>query len=200
MAKSNIHIYQCNVLKVTTLGFLLLLFSCEQRKASTVDQINFDKIVGNNIILSNKLIINTELYDVTYICSLKRNKQLPFLVVSARECKECDANLSIYVIQIDSTRKLRHFSYSYPGKEYDYTGETILFESEFFFSDKVDSNNLMWIQKQYSTDKKVDSSVFIVDVQEDTLHEKRIKFDNFHKIPNINYYKHLDGIDVSSEP
>ncbi len=119
------------------------------------------------------------MYDLEYIGQLRTNKKKPYLILSGRGCKACDANISIYVHSpSDGAMKneATQSRFSYPGKEFDYENDSLLSEIRTFYGEVLPnvSNGIMWYQKDRQDDLIYKQSVYLLQIEDDTLKESPI--------------------------
>jgi len=164
----------------------------------------FDKIVDQAIYFSNGKQFETNLYDLKYIGQLQTKNKVPYLILSGRTCQECDENISIYVYS-PSDGQMKNESerqrYSYPGKEFNYSNNKLVFESRMFYGKCLsdDRDSVVWIQKELNNENKFEIKTFIIEVIEDKLKET-IMDDNLLINDLIKNCNELPGIDIVSEP
>ena len=131
------------------------------------------KIKGNKIVLANGEIYDPKLYNLSLVGFIDAETKDPYLVMSGRQCMECDANISIY-IQSPSDGSLKNEAsqarYSYPGSLYDYQTDSLLSESRMFFGEVLPERfGVIWYQQQLDTSNNWVSSVYFAEVIGDTL-------------------------------
>ena len=196
---------------IAVLMFSVLACNTGQNTSTDNNKKSWDflKTNGSDLVFQDKSIINTRLYDMNYIETLKDSLGNSFIVLSGRTCKECDENISIFILNPEDT--LRPLSelpkYSYPGKEYDYENNQLNFESRLFIGDYLNSIChsicLIWLQKFKNSSNELDSSMFIVDVFNGQLREREIKSQSQEYSGNLQYLincKEIKGIRTTSEP
>jgi len=169
-----------------------------------------DLVEGPNIIhFQNGKKLETKLYAVKVISTLSAKSRAPFLIISGRGCRGCDANISLYFHSPDDgpmKGEAYQPRYSYPGKEFYYMDGKLLSEHRFFFGECLSNmaEAAVWFQNDFDEGKEK-KFVFIVYVDEDTLIEQSIEYD----LPNIEDTLNLvregkcheiEGEDRTSEP
>src|ERR1035437_1195618 len=195
---------------------LLSLTACKNtdQKTSSVSQKkiiqktwNVLKAESSFIIFDDNSRINTKLYDMSYLGSLSDSTGGIYFVLSGRACKECDENIAIFLFSPKDTLKpvSELFKYTYPGKEYDYENNQLLFESKLFLAKKAGStsNYLVWVQNEKNDNAKIDSSMFIVDIFNDKIRERKITshvHDYINELKLLKSYKEIKEIETTSEP
>ena len=180
----------------------------EEKK--TVDEWVYEKTDGQEIVFKNGKRINTRLYQLKYIRSLKAQDGTTFLVLSGVGCTECDANISIYIhnpADGDMKGEAEQERYLYPGKIKFYEDNTLISESRMFVGNCLtDKENLaVWYQKDLNDDEKWVPSVVIASVEDKKLSSKVLK----KGLPDVEETLALtksgkcievSGIDRTSEP
>lgn len=129
---------------------------------------------GKTLLFRNGSSFETNLFDLKYIGELKTRRKAPYLILSGRSCEDCDENISIYIWSPDDGKMRpaeQQARYSYPGKEEDYFTNESTYECRMFYGNCLEAESCIWIQRSIDSNKNWDSSVFIVQVQNDTLQE-----------------------------
>lgn len=164
----------------------------------------FDKIVDKTIYFSSGRQFNIDLYDMKYVGQLQTKNKSPYLILSGRDCYECDENISIYIYSPYSgliKGKWVVNRYTYPGKEHDYEDNKILFESRMFYGSclKGRGDSIVWIRKEHNDKENFENSTYILEVANDDFKETILKNDSLldEVIKNCN---ELPGIDYFPEP
>lgn len=158
------------------------------------------------IYFRNQEILRTYLYDLKYIGQLQSGNKAPYLIMSGRSCKDCDENTSIYIHSPDDGEMKSYGEqprYSYPGKEYDYLTNDLVFESRMLFGDCLQDypNSVVWIQKFINDQNDWEKSTFIVQVHNEKLREINIVDESiFNEVEKSPSCQELEGIDTVSEP
>lgn len=133
-------------------------------------------IVNKTIILDN-ISYQTNLFDLKYIGQLKTTNKLPYFIISGRKCVDCDENISIFVWSpTDGIKTLNQNSnrYSYPGKEYDYSNNELIFENQMFYGNCLGYESCIWIQKEKNFNNEWKKSIFILKIKNDAIKEETI--------------------------
>lgn len=183
--------------------------SAENSKKSTQKTWNVKGVDGAFLIFNNKSRINTRLYEMRYIESLTDSSDSTYFVLSGKICSECDENISIFLISPkDTIKTLTELpSYTYPGKEYYYLNNELIFESKLFIGNCINNgektNKLIWVQRALNDNNKFDSLMFIVDVFDDKIRNMEIKpqtqeYRNI--LQHLKNCREIKGVDVTSEP
>jgi hypothetical protein len=164
-----------------------------------------EKIIEKTLYFKNNKTFRTNLYDLHYIGQLKAKHKAPFLVLSGRSCKECDENLSIFIHSpSDGAMKneANQIRYSYPGKEFDYATNSLIFESRMFYGNCVSNKEdcIVWVQKKINNNGLFENSILTVQVNNDELKESIENVDSLNLRRFLPKCKELTGIDVTSEP
>lgn len=159
----------------------------------------FLKVEGKNIVFKDGGKFETNLYDLKYIGQLSAKNKAPFLILSGRSCTDCDENISLYIHSPSDgpmPNELNLPRYNYPGREYDYMTQKLVFESRMFYND----SGAFWVQKGMNDKGQIDSSIFSVEVNADTLREITEPFVQKKLDTLISHCTELPGMNFSSEP
>lgn len=165
----------------------------------------FEKVIGQTIYFSDNQQFNINLYDLKYVGQLSTGKDNPFLIVSGRTCRNCDENLAIYIYSPKTgliQENNEPIRYSYPGKEYDYENNKLVFESRMFYGQCLDKNSssIVWFQKELDPNEAYKESAFALEIIGENIKES-IKKDTDLSIEQIiKNCNELPGIDVSTQP
>ena len=165
-------------MKYCAVAILVLLGSCSH--AQDREQ-NWDvkKLNNQQILFENGKSIDTHLYDLTYIDQIDVGEKV-YLIISGRGCEQCDANLSIYVhspTDGDMLKEANQPRYTYPGSIYDPFSDEVIFSSELYYGNCLpdEGPGLIWVQKSSnSTGDELKESIFILDLKNDSLTERKI--------------------------
>ena len=183
--------------------------SVENTQKSTQKTWNVKRVDGTFLIFNDNIRINTRLYAMSYLESLIDNNGSKYFVLSGRTCKECDENISIFVVSPkDTIKPLSELpSYMYPGKVYYYLNKELIFESKLFIGNCINigekTNKLIWVQRELNVNNKFDSLMFIVDIVNDKIRERKIKSQTEEYDSNLQYLKNcreIKGVETTSEP
>lgn len=125
----------------------------------------FDKVAGTKLLFKEGRVFDTKLFDLAYIGQIAVEGKAPFLIYAGRECKECDANVSIYFHSSDNgqpSRKDGGGKYLYPGKERDYMTDSLVYEASAFYGEiRKGIYGIAWFQRMLLEDNSFKSTVFI---------------------------------------
>jgi len=165
----------------------------------------FDKIIGQTIYFKFNKQFKTNLYDLKYIGQLKTKSKAPYLILSGRNCNECDENISIFIHSPSDgpmKNEARQTRYSYPGKELDYATNKLIFESRMFYGDCLNNKNesVVWLQKNLNEKGVFENELLTVEVINDSLKETSKKVDSLNFEKYIPKCKELPGTSMTSEP
>ena len=163
------------------------------------------KIQDKTLQFSNGKSFKTSLFDLKYIGQLKTRKKAPYLILSGRNCKDCDENISIYIWSPDDGEmKLgdQQPRYSYPGKEEDYLTNELVYENRMFYGNCLGEESCIWVQRSLGKNKTWENSVFMVQVQNDTLREIKLsESDKLNELlSNVTKCSELPGTITTTEP
>ena len=205
-------IIPCSFYRPTVLVMLLALLSCRGSNTNTVGTVSesplwlFHKVEGCCLVFKDHRRINTRLFEVRYIETLNNN-DAPYFVLSGRSCEHCDENVSVFILSPNDTLKTvsEYPKYSFPRKVYDYETHALVFESKLYLcnTNEKHSNSLVWLQKELNSRNRFDSSLFIVDVLNGVLRERKISSQTkgyFENAELLKYSKEIEGIEVTSDP
>jgi len=169
---------------------------------------SFDKVSDTKLIFKDGKSFDTKLYQLEFIGQIQVDKKAPYLVFSGRDCKECDANLSIY-IHSPSDGQLSvgdgKNSYAYPGTENDYETNNDLYKSRAFYGQVLsDIKGVIWYQSQLLKNGKINRSVFLSHIVNGTLKDTTFA-DNGQLKETLNLLnngqcKIIQGHEYTSEP
>jgi hypothetical protein len=167
--------------------------------------------VRNEIIkFQNGKSFETPLYELKYIGQLKTQAKIPYLIISGRQCQDCDENISIYVHSPSDGKMKKEGEgtrYSYPGKEKDYASRKLIFEARTFYGNVLPDvdQGIIWYQTSIDDDSKTEKSVFLLEVRNDSLIERSY----LNELPDIGRTLKLlkqkkcceiQGMEITSEP
>jgi hypothetical protein len=169
---------------------------------------DFEKIEGNKLYFKNGEQLKTSLYELKYIGQVPNGNKAPFLILSGRDCDECDANISIYIFSpADGPLKVENGenSYSLPGTERDLEDKNILFKARAFYG-LVLSNikGVIWYQNQLMENGTWKKSIFLVNLNHPDKKEISMK-DTGQLQETLNLLKQglckeIPGVAYNSEP
>ena len=181
----------------------------DNTQKSTSKTWSFKRVDGKLLIFNDNSNINTRLYEMSYLESLTDSSGSTYFVLSGRTCKECDENISIFLISPkDTIKPLSELpKYTYPGKKFDYENNKLIFESKLFIGNCVNNDgkttSLIWVQKEMNNNNKLDSLMFIVDIFNDKIIERKIKPQTKEYNSNLQRLKkcrEIKGVETTSEP
>lgn len=170
---------------------------------------DFKRVDGTFLVFNDNSRINTRLYEMNYLESIADSNGITYFVVSGRTCKECDENISVFIISPkDTIKPLTELpKYTYPGKEFDYENNELIFESKLFVGNCINKRektiSLVWVQKAKNNNNKLDSLIFIVDILNGKIRERKIQPQTQEYISNLQYLKNcreIKGVETTSEP
>jgi hypothetical protein len=151
----------------------------------------------------------TTLFGVKVIGQLPASKKSPYLILAGRVCKECDANVSIY-IHSPADGPLRPESsqprYSYPGKVRYYMDGSPLSEARMFWGRCLPSlgPGIVWYQHDKQEDGTWKRSVYIVEVIGDSLNGRFLdrppRVQTTLQLVRAGQCQEVPGEDMTSEP
>ena len=169
---------------------------------------DFEKVAGNKLYFKNGKQFKTSLYKLKYIGQVPNANKAPFLILSGRDCDECDAKISIYICSPgDRPLKVENGenSYSLPGTERDLENKNILFKAKAFYG-LVLSNikGVIWYQNQLMENGTWKKSIFLVNLNHPDKEEISMK-DTGQLRETLNLLKQglckeIPGVAYNSEP
>jgi len=174
----------------------------------TLKSWNVIKTDSSYLVFDDNSRINTKLFDLKYLETIKDNKGNPYFIISGRTCYACDENSSIIVYSLEDTAKsLKDIhKYTYPGEIYDYLTNELIFSSKLFIGnciDKDSTTSLIWLQSYRNEQNKFDTGMFIVDVYNGNKIEKYLKSQTIEFRDNLKILHNcheIKGIEMTSEP
>lgn len=153
----------------------------------------------------------TTLYDLKMVGQLRTARKLPYYILSGRGCRECDANISIYIHSpsdgsMKNEGEQRRFSY--PGREANYEDRSPVYDARMFFGDCAVNhpNAVVWFERWLADDKQWHEGVSLAEVKDDNLVYYRAlnteipKLSDVQEFVNRGQCQELPGIDSLSEP
>jgi hypothetical protein len=112
------------------------------------------RTASDTIFFTSGKIFKTGLYDTEYIGKVEINNRAPYLIYAGRDCRECDASLSLYINSADgavadlSNEKKR---YAFPGKVSHYQTGQLLIETRVFYGEVIgQKRGVIWYVSEYS--------------------------------------------------
>jgi len=191
-------------------SFILLIsfvLVCCLPKSSDNSAAQNEEITDNNTIKVAD-ISDIDLFDKELIGSVKAGANT-WLIVSGATCEECDENISIFIYPKSSptlSDQLKN-KYSYPGREYHYLNDSLIYESRVFWGSCLPSysNVIVWLQKELMDDGKWKNGAYLIEFKENELLELRIDYtsdllsDVLEKV-NSSICNEIAGIRQTSEP
>ena len=173
-------------------------------KNKVVKSWDFLKTDGSKLILKDGNSIDTKLFEMNFLKTLKDNNGNLYFVVSGKESGYV-ANISIYIFNSKNTQK--SFSeipnYSYPGKVYNWESNELISEHRLFVGDCIDFC-LLWVQKDLMIESnEFKNSIYTVNIINGEIKGRIINSQEkeYNKyLQNIEKYEEILGKDFTSEP
>ncbi|TAE35388.1 MAG: hypothetical protein EAY66_08990 [Sphingobacteriales bacterium] len=168
----------------------------------------FDKVDGSKLIFKDGHTFETNLFELEYIGQVSADNKAPHLIFSGRDCKVCDANISIYIhspadgkLIIDHGQNL----YQYPGTEKDYDTDSVLYISRAFYGQVLKNiNGVIWYENKLLENGKMGRFVFLTHIKngtlKDTTYEDTGKLDQTIILKNQGLCKEIKGREYTCEP
>ncbi len=127
--------------------------------------------------------LDTKLFDIKYLGPMVSTEGgLPFLLMSARPCSDCNEEKQIYAVRVDGGRST-HFVY--PGKILDPKTRAVLFDARSFFGKCLphgEQGYIVFQRERLDRRRSLQPSVFVASAGKDFLEEKLIE----HHLPGLN--------------
>lgn len=163
------------------------------------------RISSDTIIFRNGNHIKTGLHEIKYIDSMANGNHPPFIIVSGRECTECDANIALWVFSAADSVVAPQAMHkiAYPGGLNDYeTGKQIA-ESRLFIGNCRGDNreSLMSFRKEHEGNQVTHETVYSLWVENNQL--KDSVYDNVAYDIRTMFSRHcreIAGQDMGTEP
>ena len=163
-------------------------------------------IDGKTIVWSNGQTFETNIYDLQYIGQLESESKRPYLILSGRQCDECDANTSIY-IHSPSDGELKtedqQDRFGYPGKLLYYMDKELIGESRMFYGQILPNRHgVIWFGKAEDESGNWVNYVFLAEVTKDSLTLEVIESTLDLTLAQVKsgLAKELPGLILTSEP
>lgn len=204
--------------KYITAYLLLLLFFIADTNAqntiksksstSTIDSWAIDKTTGSKLLFKNGKKFDTGLYELKYIASLPNGDKAPYLILSGRDCDECDANVSIYIYSQANGKlgaQAGANSYQYPGKERDIETHKLDYSSRAFYGEVLKGTiGVIWYEKRILENEKWGDFIFLIKIvnglkKEVHLTDKKLITETLQLLKEKRC-KEIAGMNYTSEP
>ena len=175
-------------------------------KVDSNSYMHIGRISESTVVLPDGALFETNLYDFKLIGEIETQTKFPYLILSGRQCENCDANISIYIqCPSDGSLKPEHEQerYSYPGHLYSFMQDSLIFESRMFFGEVLDNRNgVIWYQKELLDNKNWVETVYFVEIRNDTLVAITITANIKLTLKQVERgnAKELDGLDFTEAP
>lgn len=138
-------------------------------------------IEDNILVMKDGKRIKTHLYELQYVGCLAPKSAKPYLILSGRECTECDDKTSLYVQPLEeASSKDQLKPHSYPGKVTDKNnGDQLMYEARVFYGQcfKDAQEGMIWFQNSRMKSGKMEKGVYLIriDAQGKMNSEKDVK-------------------------
>ncbi|MES2630251.1 MAG: hypothetical protein V4616_14925 [Bacteroidota bacterium] len=138
---------------------------------------------GSKILFTGGDSLETNLYELRFIDTLPASEKAPYFIVSGRNCKDCNENISLYVHSPSDgpiTGGSAAIRYAYPGSVRDYVTQELTSSTRVFYGEVVPGKNgIIWYQKEKTVnDQFMDEVYFLHDVngklQEESLSDTNL--------------------------
>jgi hypothetical protein len=179
------------------LGIACLISACQnaqheksqlvvQKAALSLDPWEVEFVEGNRLRFHNGDTFATVLYNMDYIGQLgATDSAAPFLILSGRECRECDANKFIFIHSPANGELKGNYlkqKFPYPGRELAYENGAPVNECRFFFGEILPGvQGAIWHQNTL-VGKKMSPNVLLVQIKDGQLTTQVLKAD---KMPDL---------------
>ncbi len=169
---------------------------------------SFEKAQESKLFFKGGQTFETNLFDLEYIGQVPANNKAPFLIISGRDCNECDANISIYIhspsdgkLVIDDGQN----RYQYPGTEKDYETDSVLYISRAFYGEVLENTKgVIWYVNSLLENGKMGRSVFLSYIDngslKDTTYEDKGKLGETINLVKKGLCNEIVGRQYTSEP
>jgi hypothetical protein len=167
-----------------------------------------DRIDSSKLIFKNGRIIETKLNNLEFIGQINVEHKDPYLIFTGVDCKNCDANPSIYVhspsdgeLIIGSGKN----TYGTPGRIFSYLNDSLLYEGRVFYGQILENKKgVIWYQKTHMKTGKWESSVFIAEIKDNRKVDQFLIDTGLFKqtiyLLQKGLCKEIEGKDQTSEP
>lgn len=163
---------------------------------------------GQKLIFKNGKSFNTRLFELKFVAVLGTTKN-PYFLVTGRSCNNCDENEAVRIFGLNYTKvPLDSLNrYLYAGTLRDYQTDKIITISKVFYGKCIKGNVndfVIWIQEDIEENRNVIKSIFMIEVTDKGLIERKILGKNveYKKVlSSINRNsKELKGLNLDTEP
>ncbi len=203
---------------ITAILFSFLLFEAHVKAQHAINsQVNtsiadsdwvFDKVAGSRLLFKNRQKFNTGLYQLKYVGSLPNGNKAPYLIFSGRDCRECDANISIYIHSPTNGllgARAGANSYQYPGKERDIETNKLDYSSRAFYGEVLkDTFGVIWYENRLLEKNKWGNFIFLVKLYKGKKRELHLTdwklLAETLQLLKDGLCKEIKGMDYTSEP
>jgi hypothetical protein len=134
---------------------------------------------SGTLVLPDGTKFQTSLYNLKLLGQLKTDRKLPYYILAAVGCDQCDANISIYIhspsdgpIKDEATQR----RFQYPGQELYYADHSLLYKGRMFFGNCIARypNSAIWFETLLGSDKRWNPDVYVAAVKSDNLAVEKI--------------------------
>ena len=164
------------------------------------------RIEDKTIFLNDGQKFETNLFDLNYIGQIENSKSKKYLILSGKQCAECDANISLYIISpADGPMKgeSEQERFSYPGKLFDFLDNSLIAEYRTFYGEILNGiTGLIWFQKELNNHNEWIESTFLIQVKDGELEFDTITQNINLTLEQVKEQKawEITGINSTSEP
>lgn len=175
----------------------------EQKKPNELQVTGIDSA---SVLFDDGSRFRTNLYELEFIAQLPTKTKIPFLILTGRQCKLCDANISIYIHSpSDGSFKTEHQQerYGLPGKLHNWEDGELIAESRAFYGEVFPNNyGVFWYQREHNENSTWVESTYFVGISGDTIQGSFIeaKLDSTLLQANRNLAFEIPGVSMSTEP
>jgi hypothetical protein len=101
-----------------------------------------------------------------------------WFIMAGKGCKDCDENTSLYLFPkkgFAGSDSIEHTRYSFPGKLHSFDDE-VIFDARVFYGECIPNFKkvVVWIQKQQTEDGKWKESVYVIELFDQSISEKKL--------------------------
>jgi len=164
------------------------------------------KVKGKNLIFLDGTEYETNLFNLSYIGTIGKEKAKNYLILSGQQCYECDSNTALYIISPeygsmkDESVQIR---YSYPGKLFNYEDNSLLAEFRVFYGEVLrGAEGILWDQKELDNESNWIQSTYFLKLVGDKLQidKSTKKLELILEQVKLGKAWEIQGIDMTSEP
>jgi len=131
------------------------------------------RVDSAKILFDDGTEFQTNLFELGFIAQLPTKQKIPYLILSGRQCTQCDANISIYIHSpSDGPLKKEHEQtrYEFPGELYSWENGELIATKRTFYGEVFPNNyGVIWYQSELDEDGTWVESTYFSGISGDTL-------------------------------